>query len=174
MGLLRSAGASLSWLPVAKAPSRQRRPSQPIAHLVSLGGDHTGKMLTAEGMMNVLQGQFYSTAFRVIDDDLFAADTKVLDLRQFLDIHQGREGDDMVYCITSAEGTPKIRIRATKKAVCDLLADAEQSKVALDDDRGWIETLQKHLHPDFGIVVIHEGAEEYMTYIVSDCAGWTR
>lgn len=27
--------------------------------------------------MNVLQGQFYSTAFRVIDDDLFAADAKV-------------------------------------------------------------------------------------------------
>lgn len=159
---------------ISTLPGLSRADLLPVAHLASLGGGDIDKTLTGEDMMNVLQGQFYSTAFRVIDDDLFAADARVIDLQRFLDIHSGGEGDDRVYCITSRGGTPRTRLRVTKRAVSELLSDADQSKMALEDDSGWIATLQKHLHPDLGIVVVNDGAEEYKTYIVSDCAGWTR
>lgn len=124
--------------------------------------------------MNVLQGKFDSSAFRVIDDDQFAADPRVIDLQRFLDIHQGREDDGMIYCITNTGGTPSTRAKVLKTALRGLIADAGQSKVPLEDDYGCIATLQKHLHPDFGIVISHEGAEEYLTFIASDYAGWTR
>lgn len=124
--------------------------------------------------MNVLQGQFYSTVFRVIDDELFATDARVVDLQRFLDIHRGDESEGRVYCITSRGAMPKTRLRVAKQAIAGLLSDAGPSSLPLEDDYGWIATLQKHLHPDLGIIVINVGAEDYTTYIVADCAGWTR
>ena len=45
----------------------------------------------------------------------------------------------------------------------------------MEDPSGWIATLQKHLHPDFGIVIDETaGDERFMTYIMADRAGWTR
>jgi hypothetical protein len=45
----------------------------------------------------------------------------------------------------------------------------------MEDSRGCIGVLQRHLNPDSGIVIDETaGDERFMTYLTSDRAGWTR
>jgi hypothetical protein len=126
--------------------------------------------------MNVLQGEFYSTAFRVADDKAFAIDPAMKALLKHIELFQGEEDGMFLYCITNKHGEPGTRLKVLKPAIMGLLDDAGESSVPMEDEQGWIATLQKHLHPDYGITLFHDepGVGEYQTYITDDCAGWTR
>lgn len=126
--------------------------------------------------MNILQGNFYSTAFRVKDDKAFEADPSVVALRRHMEIYTGDTPEGRLNCITSKDSQPKTMLRVMHPAIIGLLNDAMPSDVVMDDEFGWLATLQKHLHPDDGIVVITEypDGNEFQTYIANDCAGWTR
>jgi hypothetical protein len=124
--------------------------------------------------VKVFQGQFYSTAFQVLDDDAFEADPLVKNLLRHLDIFSGREDGSVLHCIANSGGKPKTRLKVMRDAIDGLLADAGPGTIPLEDDNGLVATLQEHLHPDYGIVIVNEGEEEFVTYIASDCAGWSR
>lgn len=84
--------------------------------------------------MNILQGSFYSTAFRVRDEQAFSTDPAIL----------------------------------------GLLDEASSGQV-MEDSLDWIGTLQRHLQPDYGIVIDEAaGDERFMTYVAADRVGWTR
>jgi len=126
--------------------------------------------------VNVLQGRLFSTAFRVQDDEAFERDPTIVALRQYLDIYSGRVEDAIIHCIVSKDCQPRTKLRVARQAVMELLGDAKASDVVMDDDFGWLATLQIHLHPDDGIVVVSEcdDGQQFQTYIARDCAGWTR
>jgi hypothetical protein len=126
--------------------------------------------------MNVLQGKFFSTAFRVKDDDAFEGDIGVVDLRHHVDIYSGNEGEETLHCIVSKDCQPRTKLRVAKLALLGLLADAKASTHVMEDELGWIALLQKHIHEEDGMVVVNQcvDGQEYQTYIASDCAGWTR
>lgn len=126
--------------------------------------------------MNVLQDSFFSSAFRVRDDEAFEHDPAIVRLRRHLDIYSGREEDAVLHCIVSKDRQPGTRLRVARPALMNLLEDAKASDIVMEDDCGWIVALQAHLHPDDGIVVMNQvkDGREYQTYIAPDCAGWTR
>ena len=126
--------------------------------------------------MNILQGRFFTTAFRVVDDEGFATDPIVNQMRQSFEFFSGDRAGERLYCLVQKGGVPETALRVSRSAVMGLLADAKASSVPIQDGFGWIETLQRHLNPEDGIVVLHRNADgsEYQAYISPDCAGWTR
>ncbi|MCA9229710.1 MAG: hypothetical protein KIS63_00260 [Caldilineales bacterium] len=126
--------------------------------------------------MNVLQGHFYSTAFCVADKAAFDADPVIASMRQLFEFYRGVENDVELVCITSKGDPPGTRLRVMQPAIIGLLRDAPAGCPPLEDDCGWIDALQRHLDPAYGIVIAHQldGKPDYFTYIAADCAGWTR
>jgi len=126
--------------------------------------------------MNVLQGKFYSTAFRVKDEADFEHNPAVVELLKHIETYSHKMNGFWLYCITSKGDEPGTRLRVTRPAILGLLVDTGQNYLALEDTLGWITTLQNHLHPDDGIILMNQGnnGEAYQTYIAADCAGWTR
>jgi len=124
--------------------------------------------------MNALQGTFYSTAFRVRDEQAFAADPVIREMQQHLDMFAGELDGDTVHCLCSKGAQPKTILQVFAPAIAGLLADTASS-VVMEDPEGWIEVLQRHLHPDYGIVIDETlNDERFMTYIAADRVGWTR
>jgi hypothetical protein len=124
--------------------------------------------------MKVLQGSFYSTAFRVRDEEAFGADPAILEMQQHLDMFAGEMDGAPVHCLCSKGTQPKTILQVFAPAIAGLLAEATSS-VAMEDPQGWIETLQRHLHPDYGIVFDEiAGDARFMTYVAPDRAGWSR
>jgi hypothetical protein len=124
--------------------------------------------------MRVLQGSFYSTAFRVRDEAAFGADPAILEMQQHLDMFVGEMDGATVHCLCSKGTQPKTMLQVFAPAIAGLLADT-RSSVAMEDPQGWIETLQRHLDPDYGIVLDETlGDERFMTYVAADRVGWTR
>ena len=77
--------------------------------------------------MTNLHGSFYTTAFRVLDDDLFAADTAIVELRKHVDIFQGgtesssatsRAGRSGASAGSASMGRMKSMPSARSSAVC--------------------------------------------------------
>ncbi len=124
--------------------------------------------------MNTLQGSFYSTAFRVHDERAFQTDPVILDMQKHMDMFAGQKDDTTVHCIASKDTPPKTTLQVHAAAIAGLLADAS-SDVVMEDSLGWIEALQRHLHPDYGIVIDETaGDEKFLTYVAAGRAGWTR
>jgi hypothetical protein len=124
--------------------------------------------------MKALEGIFYSTAFRVCDELAFAADPAILDMQKHMDMFAGKRCDVTLHCIASKDTQPNAPLEVHAAAILGLLDDA-RSEVVLDDSRGWIGVLQRHLHPDSGIVFDETaGNQRFMTYVSANRAGWTR
>jgi hypothetical protein len=124
--------------------------------------------------MKVLQGSFYSTAFCVRDEAAFGADPAILEMQQHLDMFVGELDGATVHCVCSQGTQPKTIFQVFAPAIAGLLADAT-SNVAMEDPDGWIGTLQRHLRPDYGIVIDEMlGDQRFMTYIAPDRVGWTK
>jgi hypothetical protein len=124
--------------------------------------------------MNILQGTFYSTAFRVLDDRAFALDPAVLEMQKHMDMFAGKRRGTTLHVIASKDTEPKTDLEVHAAAIFGLLDDA-RSDVAMEDPLGWIEVLQKHLHPESGIVFDEAvGGEKILIYISADRAGWNR
>jgi hypothetical protein len=117
--------------------------------------------------MNVLQGHFFSSAFRVQDDEKFDVDPDIVEMRKHLEFFSGQRDGERMYCLAGKNDEPGTTMRVARPAIMDLLADARPSNVAIDDDLGWISTLQRHLNPEDGIVVINrcEDGSEYQTKV---------
>ncbi len=147
-------------------------------NIVSDRYDKTKDGLTEPGIvsMNILQGRFFTTAFRVVDDDGFATDPAVDQMRQNIEFFSGEREGERLYCLVHKGGLPETTLRVARSAVMGLLADAKASSVPIQDGLGWIATLQRHLNPEDGIVILHRNTDgsEYQAYIAPDCAGWTR
>jgi hypothetical protein len=126
--------------------------------------------------MNVLQGQFFSTAFRVVDGEGFEADPVIGQMHQYVEFFSGEREGEKLFCITHKDGLPGTTLRVARPAIMGLLADARPSPIPLHDDQGWIAALQHYLDPADGIVLVTRNTDgsEYQTYISTDCAGWTR
>ena len=126
--------------------------------------------------MNVLQGHFYSTAFRVADKAAFEGDPVIAAMQAQFVFYRGVENGVEFICITSKGDPPGTVLRVMKPAILGLLSDSPASCTPLEDDSGWISTLQRHLDPEYGIVIAHrlDGETAYFTYVSTDCAGWTR
>jgi hypothetical protein len=124
--------------------------------------------------MNVLRGAFFSTAFQVVDEQAFATDPAILEMQKHVDMFAGNRDGEMLHCITSKGLPPQTLLTVRAPAILGLLGDA-RSTLAMEDPANWIAALQKHLHPDFGIVIDETAGDEmFMTYIMTDRAGWTR
>jgi len=124
--------------------------------------------------VNTLQGSFYSTAFRVRDEDAFNADPAILEMQKHMDMFAGERDGAMLHCITSKDTQPKTMLQVFAPAIVGLLEDAG-SDVVMEDALGWIDVLQRHLQPDCGIIIDETaGDERFMTYVTADRVGWTR
>ncbi len=126
--------------------------------------------------MNVLQGHFFSSAFRVQDDEAFEVDPVIVEMRKHLEFFSGQRDGERLYCLAGKNDQPGTTMSVARPAIMSLLADACPSNVTIDDDLGWILTLQRHLNPEDGIAIINhcDDGSEFQTYIATDCAGWTR
>lgn len=124
--------------------------------------------------MNALQGIFYSTAFRVRDEQSFAIDPAILEMQKHMDMFAGQRNGATLHCIASKDTQPKAPLEVHAAAIVGLLDDA-RSDIVMEDSQGWIGVLQRHLHPDSGIVFDEaSGDEQFMIYVATDRAGWTR
>lgn len=124
--------------------------------------------------VNVLQGTFYSSAFRVRDEQAFATDPAILEMQKHMDMFAGKRGAATLHCIASKDTRPKAPLEVHAAAILGLLDDAS-SDVVMDDPRGWIGLLQRHLDRDSGIVIDEAaGNQRFMIYLTADRAGWTR
>ena len=124
--------------------------------------------------MNTLQGPFYSTPFRVRDEQAFATDPAILEMQKHMDMFGGELDGARVHCIASKDTQPKTILQVFAPAILGLLNDAN-SDVIMEDSLGWIGTLQRHLQSDYGIVIDEiVGDEKFLTYVMADRAGWTR
>ncbi len=124
--------------------------------------------------MNVLQGSFYSTAFRVREERAFETDPVVMQMLKHLEMFTGQRDGRTLHCICSKGSQPKTNLEVRAPAILGLLEDTS-SGIPIEDSRGWIEALQRHLHDDFGIVIDETAeGEQFMTYLGKDRAGWTR
>lgn len=124
--------------------------------------------------MNTLQGSFYSTAFRVRDEQAFATDPAVLAMQKRMDMFAGERDGATLHCIASKDAQPKTTLEVFAPAIRSLLADAK-SDVIMEDTLGWIGALQRHLQADSGIVIDETaGNQTFTTYVATDRAGWTR
>jgi hypothetical protein len=124
--------------------------------------------------MNTLQGSFYSTAFRVRDEQAIATDPAVIAMQKHMDMFAGQRDGVTLHCIASKDTQPKTILEVLAPAILTLLNEAS-SGVVMDDALGWIGTLQRHLLPDSAIVIDETvGDERFMTYVAADRAGWTR
>ena len=124
--------------------------------------------------MNTLRGSFYSTAFRVRDEHAFAADPAIAEMQRHITMFKGELDGATIHCICSKDAQPKTILQVFAPAILGLLDDA-RSDVVMEDSLGWIEVLQRHLKPDYGIVIDEiVGDERFMSYITTDRAGWTR
>ena len=124
--------------------------------------------------MNTLQGTFYSTPFRVRDEQAFATDPAILEMQKHIDMFAGELDGATVHCIASKDAQPKTILQVFAPAILGLLDDA-RSDVVMEDSLGWIEVLQRHLKPDYGIVIDEiAGDEKFLTYVMADRAEWTR
>ena len=113
--------------------------------------------------MRNLHGSYYTTAFRVLDDDLFAADPAIVEMRKHVDIFQGGTEGEPVYCIASKDTGPQSRLEVLAPAISNLIDGAHE---VVEDPLGWIKALQCHLHPDCGIVIDETaGDERVFTYV---------
>lgn len=124
--------------------------------------------------MNTLQGSFYSTPFRVRDEQAFAADPAILEMQKHMEMFTGELDGATVYCIASKNTQPKTVLQVFAPAILGLLDDAS-SDVIMEDSLGWIGVLQRHLKPNYGIVIDETvGDRRFFTYVAADRAGWTR
>lgn len=124
--------------------------------------------------MNVLQGDFYSTAFRIRDVKAFQTDPKIAEMRRHMEFFEGERDGVALLCVTSKGGEPRTTLDVRAPAIAGLLEDT-RSAVPIDDSQGWIEALRRHLHGDHGIVINETtGDEDFMIYVATDRAGWTR
>ena len=83
-------------------------------------------------------------------------------------------GGAALLCITSRGREPRTTLDVRAPAIAGLLEDT-RSAVPIDDSQGWIETLQRHVHGDYGIVINETtGDEDFMIYVAAHRAGWTR
>lgn len=125
--------------------------------------------------MNPMQGSFYSTAFRVRDEQAFATDPAVLAMQKHVDMFEGQRNGATLHCFASKDTHPKTILEVFAPAIHGLLEDTS-SNVVMEDPLGWIGVLQAHLQPDSGIVIVDEteGDQKFMTYIAPDRVGWTR
>ena len=124
--------------------------------------------------MNTLQGSFYSTAFQVRDEQAFAADSATLETQKHMNMFAGERDGVMLHCIASKDTQPKTILQVFAPAILGLLDDAS-SDVLMEDSLGWIGVLQRHLQPDYGIVIDEiVGDEKFLTYVTADRVGWTR
>jgi len=124
--------------------------------------------------MNVMQGSFYSTAFRVRDEQAFETDPAVVAMLKHMDMYAGKRNGATLHCIASKDTKPKSMLDVFAPAIHGLLADTS-SNVVMEDPLGWIGVLQRHLQPDSGIVIDETaGDQAFMTYIAPDRVGWTR
>ncbi len=124
--------------------------------------------------MNALQGTFYSTPFRVRDEQAFATDPAIVEMQKHMDMFAAELDGATVHCICSKGTQPKTILQVFAPAIGGLLAEV-RSDVVMDDSLGWIGTLQRHLQADYGIVIDETvGDQRFFTYVAADRAGWTR
>ena len=126
--------------------------------------------------MNIFEGYFYTTAFAVRDERAFHDDPDMEVFRQHFDMFSGVEGTLHVHCFTHKTGAPGTRLRVMRPAILSLTADVVPSQVPMEDPQEWVPLLQRHLHPDFGIVVINseEDGRQFQTWIAQGCCAWSR
>ena len=127
-------------------------------------------------MVKILQGNLYSTAFRLRDQEAFDADPQAMRIRQKFNIFSGTRDNKRLHRFTSRGALPPTDLYVARPAILGLLKDAGASAFELGDTEGWIALLQRHLHPDDGIFVITDDDEgaAYQTYRYRECADWTR
>jgi len=124
--------------------------------------------------MHALQGAFYSTAFRVRDEQAFATDPAILEMQKHMDMFAGQRDGATLHSIASKDTPPNAPLEVHAAAILGLLADA-CSGVVMEDSLGWIGVLQRHLQPDSGIVIDETaGNESFMIYLTAHRSGWTR
>jgi hypothetical protein len=98
-------------------------------------------------------GSVRSCAFSVRDEAAFEEDDGIRTLIEDLDLMRGRRPEDRksLFCIVR-DMEPSAPLVIARKAGLDLLDD--QSELArIDDSRGWIAALQRHLDPGHALVV---------------------
>lgn len=120
-------------------------------------------------------GHFYSTAFRVRDESAFSAEVAERGMARSMEIYSGGHDENRVFCITSLGDEPRTQLKVMRPAVLGLIKDTDNPEELPSDDAGWVALFQKHLHPDYGIVVMQffDDGQQRQAYITSDAFGTT-
>lgn len=125
---------------------------------VNDSGEPLGEVTFYPSPVRPFLGSVRSCAFPVRDEEAFEEDDGIKTLIEDLDLMQGRRRGDraQLFCFVR-DMEPGAPLVIARKAGLDLLDD--QSELArIDDTRGWIAALQRHLDPDHALVV-----QEYLS-----------
>jgi hypothetical protein len=112
---------------------------------------------------------FYSNAFRVLDERSFVLDPGVEEMSRHLEFFEGHQDGEILRCITHKTGQPQMALRWDKHSVAVMADDVLPSTLNISDICPWVETLQKHLHPDDGIIVsgVSQDGTRYHIFITT-------
>lgn len=120
---------------------------------VNDSGEPLGEVLFYPSPVRPFLGSVRSCAFPVRDDEAFEEDDGIRTLLEDLDLMQGRRRDDRapLFCFVRdmEPGAPMVLARKVGLTLLD-----DQGELArIDDTRGWIASLQRHLDPGHALVV---------------------
>lgn len=98
-------------------------------------------------------GSVRSCAFPVRDEDAFEEDDGIKMLIEDLDLMRGRRPEDRksLFCIVRDMAPPAPMVIARRVGLA--LFDDQAELARIDDSRGWIAALQRHLDPGHVLVV---------------------
>lgn len=121
-------------------------------------GEQSGRVVFDPSPVRPFLGSLRSSAFPIRDEEAFEEDAGIGSLLENLDLLQGRPSGDRapLFCFVRdmAPGAPLVIARKAGLALLD-----DQGKLArIDDSRGWIAALQRHLDPGHALVV-----QEYLS-----------
>lgn len=125
---------------------------------VNDSGEPQGEVLFYPSPVRPFLGGVLSCTFPVCDEEAFEEDAGIKVLIEALDLMQGRPpgARASLFCIVRdmEPGAPLVVSRLSGLALLD-----DQGELALiDDSRGWIAALQRHLDPGHALVV-----QEYLS-----------
>lgn len=146
------------------------RPREIITQFPSRG--RKGKSLPTENLVRHgthLPGALYSTVFRVLNESAFVLDPDINEMSRHLEFFEGPQGGEVLRCVTNKDGQPQMALRWDEHSVTVMADDVLPSTMNTLDVFPWVETLQKHLHPDDGIIIsgLFQNGTRYHIYITT-------
>lgn len=121
-------------------------------------GEPLGEVMFYPSPVRPFLGSVRSCAFPVRDEAAFEEDDGIRTLIEELDLMRGRRPEDRrpLYCLLR-DMEPAAPLVMARRAGLDLL-DEQGELARIDDTRGWIAALRRHLDPGHALVV-----QEYLS-----------